>query len=352
MKRARALCVLIGFLGTAAALPGQVPIGPGPGFGISFSRPSLYGGGFYLGGPRVYSSGPYFDAYSGRVITYTLVPQSSPPIVVVPKITINVTNAAAPAATELRDQDYPDKIIIRPGQKTVRGGAAAPAIEQIPAPQPANPLDEGKNFRPIPPPDRPRPPDKADMRKPAEPGMREPPAAGPWGIPDRPVPRAPNPNAPENERLIGLGKLAFADREFGRAERRFQQATQAAPQDALGYVHLAQAQFALGRYREAVASIRAGLRLKPTLPISGFRARTLYGQHIDALVEHLKALEDVVGRRKDDPVLLFLLAYQLWFDGRQEEARPIFQRALPLVAEPAFIQLFLKMQPGGPVAFK
>src|SRR5262249_8189493 len=104
MKRAPALCGLVGFLGTAAALQGAVPvfIGSGPGFGIAFSRPPLYGGGFYQGGPRLYSSGPYLDAYTGRVTTYTLVPQSSQPIVVVPKITINITNAAAPPATELR----------------------------------------------------------------------------------------------------------------------------------------------------------------------------------------------------------------------------------------------------------
>jgi tetratricopeptide (TPR) repeat protein len=296
-------------------LQGAVPIiiGPGPGFGISISRPSLYGGGLYLGGPPIYSS-PY--GYPGRVITYTLTPSSNQPIVVSPRITININNPAPAAATDLRDEDHPDKIIIRPGQKAQRGGAAAPGVEQIPAPQP-NPIDEAKNFRPI-------PPNKGDMPKPPQPEMVEPP----------------------------LGKLAFGDREYARAEHRFQQATQLAPQDAIGYFHLAQAQFALGKYREAVASIHAGLRLKPTWPVSGFRIRALYGQHIDAYAEHLRLLEDAVARRKDDPALLFLLAYQLWFDGRQDEARPLFQRALPLVTEPAFIQLFLKMQPGGPLAFK
>ena len=348
MKRARGLLALAGLLGTTAALQGQVPVivGPGPGFGISFSRPHLYGG-FYLGGPPIYSS-PY--GYTGRVTTYTLTPSSSSsqPIVVTPKITININNPAPATPTDLRDEDHPDKIIIRPGQKN-RGvpPAAAPGVEQIPAPAPKpDPADEAKNFRPIP------PPNKGDMPKPPVPEMVEPPAPGPWGIPDRPVPRPPNPNAPEHERLIGLGKLAFGDREYARAEHRFQQATQLAPQDALGYFHLAQAQFAVGKYREAVASIHAGLRLKPTWPTSGFRARALYGRHLDAYAEHLKLLEDAVARRKDDPALLFLLAYQLWFDGRQDEARPLFQRALPLVTEPAFIQLFLKMQPGGPLAFK
>jgi hypothetical protein len=66
---------------------------------------------------------------------------------------------------------------------------------------------------------------------------------------------------------------------------------------------------------------------------------------------HLKRLEEALAKHPDDPTLLFLYAHQLWFDGRQAEARPLFRRAARFVTAPFLIDLFLLGQPG-PVARK
>src|SRR5262249_40252791 len=91
-------------------------------------------------------------------------------------------------------------------------------------------------------------------------------------------------------------------------------------------------------------SIHAGLRLRPIWPTSRFRVREVYGPNAEDFTAHFQQLQEALAKRRNDPVLLFLTAYQLWFDGREDEARPLFQRALPLVAEPRFIQMFLQAQ--------
>src|SRR5262249_48776169 len=150
-----------------------------------------------------------------------------------------------------------------------------------------------------------------------EPEPMEP--AAPWwpqlpAVPDRPAPRPPDPAAPQAQQQTELGKQAFADpmREYARAEQRFQRAIAADPKLALPYFYLAQAQCALGKYREAVASIHAGLRLDPTWPMSRFKARELYGPNGEDFIEHMQQLQAALGRQPNDPVLLFLLAHQLW----------------------------------------
>jgi hypothetical protein len=40
--------------------------------------------------------------------------------------------------------------------------------------------------------------------------------------------------------------------------------------------------------------------------------------------------------------LLFLLAYQLWFDGQQAEARKLFVRAAAVTPDKTFIDRFLQ----------
>ena len=65
--------------------------------------------------------------------------------------------------------------------------------------------------------------------------------------------------------------------------------------------------------------------------------------------EHLRTLEGVLARHPDDPVLLFLYAYQLWFDGRKDEARVLFLRARPRAADRGVIDRFLRALPAAPV---
>jgi hypothetical protein len=46
--------------------------------------------------------------------------------------------------------------------------------------------------------------------------------------------------------------------------------------------------------------------------------------------------------------LLFLSAYHLWFDGRKEEAGPLFRRAMRGAADPGVIERFLRALPAAP----
>jgi Flp pilus assembly protein TadD len=336
MRCARALVLLLAISGLTPS-PAGPPVYLGPsGVGISFGRGRI-AGSIYFGnyGPAYYAPIGYY------VPMYASVPFHAPPpqqVVIVPRIQVTVVPAPEPPpVSDLRDEDYPDKIIIRPGQKTVRG----PARPAEPPPMPAEPV------RP------PRPEDRQPPPMPREPEPIEPKA--PWWpqlppVPERPAPKPADPKAPLAQQQLDLGKQAFADplAEYARAERRFQQAIEADPKQPLAHFYLAQAQFALGKYREAVASIHAGLRLQPTWPMGLFKARELYGPNAEEFAGHMERLQTALARQPNDPVLLFLYAYQLWFDGRRDDARPYFQRALPRVAEPRFIEMFLQA-PMGPV---
>jgi hypothetical protein len=339
---------LLGVLALAPEGLAQVPlvIGGG-GIGVVVPQRRIIVGGF---APGIFAPNPIVGGLGPRVSSLTIYsPQSSSggnaPVVVSPNITINVNVPTGPA--DIRDEDFPDKIIIRPGQRpAARPAPAVRAPAPVEAPEKPLPGDQAGGFRPVRPEDR----DRAQRPMPAE--QADAPAVDPFRRPDRPIPRAPNPAAPENEQLLALGRMSFADGEYVRAERRFAQAVQAAPKDPGGHFFLAQAQFAVGKYREAVASICAGLRLRPDWPNSRFRVRELYGQNPDDFMEQLQQLQVALARHKDDPALLFLYAYQLWFDGRQDDARPYLQRALPLVTEPRFVLFFLQAQQAGAVALK
>jgi thioredoxin-like negative regulator of GroEL len=169
----------------------------------------------------------------------------------------------------------------------------------------------------------------------------------------KPVERRPaeKPADPQPERgdPLFMGRQAFAAQEYGRAARFFKQASDDHPDNAAAYFLLAQAQFALGKYRDAVASIHAGLRLDKEWPASRFKPVALYGVNAGDHAEHRAQLQDALKRQPNDAVLLFLSAYQLWFDGQEDEARRLFGQARKLVTEPRFIDLFLIGPPAGPV---
>jgi hypothetical protein len=213
-----------------------------------------------------------------------------------------------PAHRELSDDQELDLLRQRMG----RG-------EPLPPPRPKPPEERPRAEAP------PRPAPEAPKPKKEPP----PPPPPPW----RDFPRLPGPPAPESDakraaqQQIQLGREAFAEREYGRAERRFQEATVLTPDESLPLFLLAEARFGQGKYQEAVAAIEAGLRLRPDWPESGFLPRELYVAQAADYAEHWKRLADALARYPDDPYLLFVYAYHLWFDGRRDEARLLFQRA-------------------------
>jgi tetratricopeptide (TPR) repeat protein len=159
---------------------------------------------------------------------------------------------------------------------------------------------------------------------------------------------APRPAEPQNplarhDALLQSGRRAFASGEYGRAVELFKQAIERAPAIGASYFLLAQSQFALGKYLEAVASIHEGLLRQPDWPAFGQPLRELYAIDLEAFAEHQRRLNDAAAHRPDDTALEFLRAYVHWFDGRRDEARLLFQQLRDRVTRPAAIDRFLQV---------
>lgn len=344
MKYARGWPVLLALLGCAPAARAQALLLPSPylsggyslgGFGIGFSKHTRHTHfSAYLSGSSGYYSplyaSPYgYPYYPGGVSRVTVVQVYAPPPVLL-----------GPPPGGL-DEDRPLRLPPRPRPEEVD-----PPEEKPP------PGGAAGGFRPVRPDDRARQPVPPPVPKPPDvPPVKPPP---PKEKPKDHVPEPPRPQQPEADpraesaRLSALGQDAFAVGEYGRAAQRFRQAVQANPRDARAHFLLAQAEVALGKYDEAVEAVYAGLRIDPDWPTAKFRPVQLYDGNVADLPEHLKRLEDALTRHPDDPVLLFLSAYQLWFDGRQEEARRLFQRAAAVAPDKSFSERFLLARPDKP----
>lgn len=167
----------------------------------------------------------------------------------------------------------------------------------------------------------------------------------PFDPPPMLAPRAKGNAADEAARHVQLSKESFAAMQYGRALERFEHAARLTPNDGLPHFLKAQAEFALGKYADAAASVLAGLKLRPDWPKEKFSPRELYGRNVAEAALHLDQLRQAVEANPNEPALLFLYGYELWFDGRRREAKEYFQRALPMVADPKPIERFLQ-EPG------
>lgn len=327
MTRSRWVLVLLSlFAGTADVQAQIFPYGGyGYGYGGSFgfgrfrhrSALAFNIGGFrtggYLFGPPVY---PIYPAINRITVLYVMSP---PPVVMLPPNPL----------------DFLPPDILPCNRLPARPGMGPDVGEPPPVPPP-------EVLKPPPPKkEAPKPPPKKEV-PPEKPKEKPKPKS-------RPRPPAPAAPLPRNEQLIEKGREAFAIMEYGRAAQRFRQSITAAPKEPLAHFLLGQALFALGKYDEAVEAINDGMALRPDWPASGFRPLALYGENVAEYPAHLRRLEAALGRHPKDPDLLFLYAYQLWFDGRKEEARLLFQRALPGAAAPEVIDRFLRAMPAAPV---
>jgi hypothetical protein len=344
MKYARGLATLLVILGGVTEARAQLVIG-GPGVAFGYRSRSV-GIGVTLGGsigfspayPRYGLGNPYWGPrYSSGVVILAPVPvvavpqptYISPSISLAPRI-VRTAPPPEPAAEapQRQEPNLVDPIVIRPRNDRQMPDADAPLPGAI-----------AGGFRPI------RPEDRARAMQPVPPVR---PVEAKMPPLDRKPLAPPPPEAPPADPLV-QGKQAFADREYGRAVRFFKQAVEARPNDFLTHFLLGQAQFAVGKYREAVASIHAGLRLSQDWPASRFKPPALYGPNAADYGDHMNQLLEALKQNPNDAVLLFLSAYQLWFDGQEDEARRLFGRARKLVAEPRFIDLFLNGPALGPV---
>jgi hypothetical protein len=258
----------------------------------------------------------------------------------------------------------PTIVIMQPPPRADRGEMepeAAPrereAPKQAPPPKPMDPFERvdkplpgmpAGGFRPIMPEDRvqplmPRAEDDLKPRdKPEGEAVRN---FDPfrYGIPLPPAPET-NPAA-EKKRLTKLANQAFADQHYGLAAERYRQALAMVPDDGETHFLLAQAYFSLGKFRESVDAIETGLRWQKDWPRWDFKPPFLYGGNEEDFKEDMQRLDEALARHPNDPVLLFLKAYQLWFDGRRAEAGPLLRHAAAVGSDITAIQIFLNAQP-------
>jgi hypothetical protein len=256
---------VLAVLSLAASVPAQYPFGPATGLrggvGFTFGVPGRYGVTGYYTRPLYYPAYAYVPPFG-----YGFVPATT--IILQPVTPLYVPN-------------FP---VVPPLNERADAGVGQPRNQAQP-----------KQFQPPPP---------AQMPAPGMPGKLPPPNPAPLLAPMKEA----NKNA-ENARLLKLGKEAFALGQFGRAAERFQEAAKVLPDNAESLFLLAQAQFALGKYVEATASICAGMKLKPDWPNSQFDPRELNDKNPVAHVRQLDMLRDAVEANPNEPALLFLYGY-------------------------------------------
>jgi hypothetical protein len=340
MRCTRWSVALAALAATAAPAPAQILIGPG--YGGPFVRVgatrrhvslSIYAGAVW--------APPVYCPPVGRIVVYTppplLMPASSNPL-----LDAIIRETISPSVEPLPDLPpearWPDRMPPPARQLLPPAPPEQPPPQPAPAPPPPEKKEPPKKEREQPAPEKPAPPKAPQEKKPPAP-RRE--------LPSPPLPED-DPKA-ESARLLALGQAAFADAEYGRAAGRFRQAVAAAPDEPVAHFLLAQALMALGKYVDAANAIHAGLALQPDWPAFRFRPLDLYGTNVADYSDHLHRLEEVLRRHPDDPVLLFVRAYQLWWDGRRDEAREFLERARRAGADPADIDHFLRFLPATPV---
>src|SRR5438445_10027226 len=290
---------LIPLLGTLAAAWGA----QGQGTGMWSPGDAGLPGGRHVNIVYV-ASCPYLGSYGGMSycgypLTRVSFFQTSSPLLVGPSSWLSVST---PRQGLLLDPELEALVAVR-----------RPRTELPTLPAPFDPGAPASVFRPILPEDRFRAlqPEQPDMpppviRKPKPQVAPKPKAPPPEPKPLLgPGPPEANPGT-ENIRQIRLGREAFAAREYGRAERRFQDAALVMPQEHLAYFLLAQAKFALGKYQEAVASIQAGMRIQDNWPSALFWPRDLYEGNVADYTDQLDNLAAALAQYPNDPVLLFL----------------------------------------------
>lgn len=132
-------------------------------------------------------------------------------------------------------------------------------------------------------------------------------------------------------RFIGYGDARFAEQKYLDANVRYRKASQAAPQVADVWFRQGFTLSALGRYDQAVTSIKRGLKFNPRWPKSDFRLTTLFGPD-EALIEaHIEELTHTVRDKPNDASLQFLVGVHLHFNGQSDAAAKYFSRAQSLL---------------------
>lgn len=231
----------------------------------------------------------------------------------------------------------------RPGRRRIPDDDPPVRKPKLPEPEKVVPPVKEKD-RPKPP--EPKPPEIKKLPPKVKPPKVESPKS-PWDLP----PPKDNPRE-ESERLRKLGIDLFQQQFYGVAAFRFRQALKVDPADGTPHFLLSQAEFALGSFRDAVATIKAGMKEQPNWPTMPFQKLELYKGMEGDFADQLKRLETAVAADPKNPDLLFLLGHVRWFAGQRDQAVLLFRQARAVSPDPAFIDRFLKIAAPGPLAAK
>lgn len=128
-------------------------------------------------------------------------------------------------------------------------------------------------------------------------------------------------------RYVSYGDKHFAEGRYGEADSRYRRAMKIAPDVADAYFRHGQALIALERYDAAAVAMKQGMELQPDWARSPFRLHELYRERAAERVAHTEALRAAHQQDVGDGDLAFLLAWQLYYDGRREASREYFERA-------------------------
>ncbi|HVJ79552.1 MAG TPA: tetratricopeptide repeat protein [Planctomycetia bacterium] len=136
------------------------------------------------------------------------------------------------------------------------------------------------------------------------------------------------------------GVKLFLAGNYRLAADRFKQVADQSAGDPLALAYLAQAQFADGRYGDAVRTIESALKANPNLPALALDFKSLYtdGEVLDV---QLGRLATEIKSNPLDRDGLFLLGYQLFSSGEKEKARIILEQAGRLDAKEDRVKPFL-----------
>jgi len=165
------------------------------------------------------------------------------------------------------------------------------------------------------------------------------PPAQPAPQPELAAPPAPEPEPPKPVdrealarawRYIGFGDAHFQAGRYTDAYTRYKKA--AASESDLADAQLRQgvALIAMGSYELAAKAIKKAIALDEGWAQTTLRLDDLYGQGNPAKHAHLDALSRAEQQNRTQADLAFLVGVALLFDGQQQQALPMFQRAASL----------------------
>jgi hypothetical protein len=147
--------------------------------------------------------------------------------------------------------------------------------------------------------------------------------------------------AADLDALVEQGRDLFRKGDYMGAAEAFRQAILKDLNDPIAKFGYAHALFALGNYPFAALALRLGMKLLPEWPILGGDLRDLYGNE-DDFNAHVKALDQYLTERPDDPAALLVAGYVHYFSGNLDRAEPAFEHLIELDQNDPVAQKFVE----------